>query len=98
MVAIDTSALIARDVANIAKRSNWAGKEAGVIVVFAIVFVVAVSLTGLFIHKCISKRKASKPQNFDLWDGRVLEWTGVVWPSNFRTTRPRPDPDYFDFY
>ena len=62
MVAIDTTALIARDVSNIAKRSNWAGKEAGVIVVFAIVFLVGVSLTGLFIYKCFAKRKANKPQ------------------------------------
>jgi spore maturation protein SpmA len=62
MAAIDTSALIARNVAHIAKRSNWAGREAGVIVVFAIVFIVAVGVVGLLIHKCLARRKANQPQ------------------------------------
>ncbi len=62
MAAIDTTALLARDVASIAKRSNWAGKEAGVIVVFCIVFVVGVGLIALWIHKLLAARKAAKPQ------------------------------------
>ena len=47
---------------HIAKRSNWAGREAGVVVVFCIVFVVAVGLTGLFVHKKLAARKAAKAQ------------------------------------
>lgn len=58
MAAIDTTALIARDVAHLAKR-NWASKEAGVIVVFCIVFVVAVGLISLWLYKTISARKAA---------------------------------------
>ncbi|CAK7202776.1 hypothetical protein SEUCBS139899_005503 [Sporothrix eucalyptigena] len=60
MAAIDTTALIARDVSSLAKRGNWASHEAGVIVVFAIVFVVGVGLVGLWLHKLISARKAAK--------------------------------------
>ncbi|KAI0156813.1 hypothetical protein GGR57DRAFT_71446 [Xylariaceae sp. FL1272] len=56
------NAVVARDTMNqLAKRENWAQKEAGVIVVFAIVFVVGVGLIGLWISKCIAKRKANKP-------------------------------------
>ncbi|KAJ4396471.1 hypothetical protein N0V93_000690 [Gnomoniopsis smithogilvyi] len=41
------NALISRDtISHIAKRENWAQKEAGVVVVFAIVFVVAAGLIG----------------------------------------------------
>jgi hypothetical protein len=54
MPAINT-AIVARDTfTHIAKRENWAAKEAGVVVVFAIVFVVAVGLIALFIHKKVS--------------------------------------------
>lgn len=54
--------LLARDeLLQLAKRSNWAGREAGVIVVFCIVFVVLVGLIGLFIHKKLAARKAAKP-------------------------------------
>jgi predicted permease len=60
MPAINT-AIVARDTfSSVAKRSNWAGKEAGVVVVFCIVFVVAVGLIGLFIHKKLAARKARK--------------------------------------
>ncbi|KUI61026.1 hypothetical protein VP1G_08227 [Cytospora mali] len=46
------NALIAREaISHIAKRKNWAQKEAGVIVVFAIVFIVAVGVIGLFISR-----------------------------------------------
>ncbi|KAK3325832.1 hypothetical protein B0H66DRAFT_599972 [Apodospora peruviana] len=55
-----TPALVARDsFSHIAKR-NWASQEAGVIVVFCIVFVVAVGLIALFISKKLSARKAAK--------------------------------------
>ncbi|KAL1902847.1 hypothetical protein Sste5346_000758 [Sporothrix stenoceras] len=63
MAAIRSAALIAareEAVAHLAKRSNWASREAGVIVVFAIVFVVGVGLVGLWIHKLVSARKAAK--------------------------------------
>ncbi|KAK9417950.1 putative Cytochrome b5 [Seiridium unicorne] len=60
MPAINT-AIVARDsFSSIAKRQNWAAKEAGVVVVFCIVFVVAVGLIGLFIHKKVAARKARK--------------------------------------
>ncbi len=53
--------LVAREhFALIAKRENWAQQEAGVVVVFAIVFVVAVGLLSLFIHKKLAARKAAK--------------------------------------
>ncbi|PSR76438.1 hypothetical protein BD289DRAFT_486855 [Coniella lustricola] len=43
------NSLIAREAySTIAKRSNWASREAGVIVVFCIVFIVAVGVIGLF--------------------------------------------------
>ncbi|KAF4121032.1 hypothetical protein GMORB2_2518 [Geosmithia morbida] len=62
MAAINSS-LISREVAShLVKRKNWAAKEAGVIVVFCIVFIVGVFLIGLWISKCIQKRKANKPQ------------------------------------
>ena len=55
------SAIVARDtISHIAKRSNWAGREAGVIVVFAIIFVVGVGLIALFISKKLAARKAKK--------------------------------------
>jgi len=63
MPAINT-AIVARDTfSTIAKRENWAQQEAGVVVVFAIVFIVAVSLIGLWISKCIKARNLKKPQN-----------------------------------
>ncbi|ROV96414.1 hypothetical protein VSDG_05410 [Cytospora chrysosperma] len=41
--------LVARDtMSHLAKRSNWAQREAGVIVVFCIVFIVLVGVIGLF--------------------------------------------------
>lgn len=47
-------------VSQIAKRENWARQEAGVIVVFCIVFVVGVGLLSLFIHKKLVARRALK--------------------------------------
>jgi len=56
------NSLVVRDqFAQIAKRENWAQQEAGVVVVFAIVFVVACGLLALFIHKKLAARKAAKP-------------------------------------
>jgi len=62
MPAINT-VIVARDTfATIAKRENWAAQEAGVIVVFCIVFVVAVGLIALFITKRMAARRAAKAQ------------------------------------
>jgi hypothetical protein len=44
----------------LAERSNWASREAGVIVVFCIVGVVAIGLLGLFLYKKAAARKANK--------------------------------------
>jgi hypothetical protein len=41
----------------IAKRSNWASRESGVIVVFCIVFIVAVGLIGLYVTRAIQRRR-----------------------------------------
>lgn len=55
------NALVAREAfSTIAKRENWAQQEAGVIVVFCIVFVVFVGVIGLFISKKISAARARK--------------------------------------
>ncbi|KAI1421104.1 hypothetical protein F5Y12DRAFT_60099 [Xylaria sp. FL1777] len=60
MPAINT-AIVARDtVHQLARRENWAQKEAGVVVVFAIVFVVGVGLVSLWISKIVKKRNAKK--------------------------------------
>ncbi|KAF7898589.1 hypothetical protein EAF00_005035 [Botryotinia globosa] len=40
-----------------AKRQNWAAREPGVIVVFAIVFIVASGLIGLQISRWVSRYK-----------------------------------------
>jgi predicted permease len=44
----------------LSKRSNWAGKEAGVIVVFCVVFIVASGLIGLYLSRFISRKRAEK--------------------------------------
>ncbi|KAM3509286.1 hypothetical protein MY11210_006379 [Beauveria gryllotalpidicola] len=46
----------------IAKRSNWASRNAGVMVVFCIVFIVGVVLVGLVLSKWLKRRKESKPE------------------------------------
>ena len=59
MPAIQNS-IVARDtLAHLAKR-NWASQEPGVIVVFAIVFIVGVGLLSLFISRKLAARKARK--------------------------------------
>ncbi len=62
MPAVNT--LVARDavLSHLAKRENWAQEEAGVVVVLCIVFVVAVGLSALFIHKKLAARRASKAE------------------------------------
>ncbi|EXF77381.1 hypothetical protein CFIO01_12133, partial [Colletotrichum fioriniae PJ7] len=53
MPAINT--LVARDaVHQLAKRQNWAQKEAGVVVVFCIVFIVALGVSGLMISNRVA--------------------------------------------
>lgn len=55
------NAIVARDtLSHITKRQNWAQQEAGVVVVFCIVFVVAVGVIGLFISRKISAARARK--------------------------------------
>ncbi|KAI1380865.1 hypothetical protein F4677DRAFT_441195 [Hypoxylon crocopeplum] len=55
------NAIVARDsFSNIVRRENWAQQEAGVVVVFCIVFVVASGLIGLWISKLLAKRRAKK--------------------------------------
>jgi len=61
------SSLQARDgVQHMIKRSNWAGHEAGVVVVFCVVFIVAVGLLSLAVSRALARRRARRPQN---WDG-----------------------------
>ncbi|KAK0759970.1 hypothetical protein N5P37_007046, partial [Trichoderma harzianum] len=62
MAAINKQLIATRAVSELVKRKNWAAREPGVIVVFCIVFIVAVGLIGLFIHKQCAKRRASKSQ------------------------------------
>jgi hypothetical protein len=53
--------LVARNaISQISKRENWARQEAGVVVVFCIVFIVGVGLIALFVHKKLQARKAGR--------------------------------------
>lgn len=53
--------LVARDTfSHIAKRQNWAAKEAGVVLVFCILFVVFVGVTALIISKKLAARRRNK--------------------------------------
>ncbi|KAF1953835.1 hypothetical protein CC80DRAFT_550760 [Byssothecium circinans] len=61
MAAIDMS-LVARSeaaVSHLVKRKNWAAREPGVILVFAIIGAVAILLIGLLVQKRISARKSA---------------------------------------
>jgi len=62
MAAISKQLIATHAVSELVKRKNWAAREPGVIVVFCIVFIVAVGLLGLFISKQCAKRRASKSQ------------------------------------
>ncbi|OJD10451.1 hypothetical protein AJ78_08543 [Emergomyces pasteurianus Ep9510] len=57
--------LIARDegVYQLAKRSNWAGQNAGVMLVFCILFVIAIGLISLFVYRWMLRRKAARGSN-----------------------------------
>jgi hypothetical protein len=57
MAAISSIQMDARDVAMQLAKRNWASQEAGVIVVFAIVFIVAVGVLSLCISRAIKARK-----------------------------------------
>lgn len=45
------------------KRKNWAAHEAGVVLVFCIVFIVASGLLGLCISRAIKKRREARGQS-----------------------------------
>lgn len=64
MPALDFS-IAARDaqstVHQLTKRSNWARREAGVIVVFCVVFIVATGLISLFLYRKLLARRARRP-------------------------------------
>jgi hypothetical protein len=60
MAAINLS-LVARDTfTQIAKRNNWPKENAGVMVVFCVVFVVAVGLLALFVYKKMLARREKR--------------------------------------
>ncbi|KAL5606078.1 hypothetical protein BROUX41_006152 [Berkeleyomyces rouxiae] len=65
MAAIN-SVLVRDTVSHLVKRrKNWAHRNPGVILVFCIVFIVALGLITLFVHKKLKARKErqlSKPQ------------------------------------
>ncbi|KAK2743747.1 hypothetical protein FQN55_007151 [Onygenales sp. PD_40] len=54
--------LITRDetLHQLARRSNWAGENAGVMLVFCILFVIAVGLAALVIYRWCLARKAKR--------------------------------------
>lgn len=55
------SSLQVRDAGHqLAKRRNWAGHEAGVIVVFCVVFIVATGLIGLWVSRALARRRAAR--------------------------------------
>lgn len=45
---------------SVVKRGNWADKNRGVVLVFCIVFLVAVGIVALFAYRRMLKRKADK--------------------------------------
>ncbi|KAJ5883828.1 uncharacterized protein N7473_010714 [Penicillium subrubescens] len=48
------------DMTTITKRGNWASREPGVILVFAIVFLVGLGIVSLFVYRKWMARKAKK--------------------------------------
>lgn len=44
----------------LSRRSNWAGENAGVTLVFCIVFVIVAVLIGLYVHKVLVAKRAAK--------------------------------------
>lgn len=60
MAAIDYT-LVARDsFSTLAKRTNWAGKNPGVMVVFCVLFVVGVGLISLWIYRKVLARREKR--------------------------------------
>ncbi len=63
MAALDLS-LVRRDaqaaVHQLVKRKNWAAREAGVVVVFCVVFIVVAGLISLFIYRKLLARRARR--------------------------------------
>ena len=95
MAAISTlQTLQLRDTAHQLAKRNWAGQEAGVIVVFCIVFVVAVGLLYLCVSKYLSGRKAARPQMWSKdtrkawmvceWEREVAHSRVEIWKSDGR--------------
>ncbi|KAJ5526456.1 hypothetical protein N7494_013106 [Penicillium frequentans] len=52
----------------IAKRSNWASKNPGVVLVFCIVFLVGLGIVSLFIYRRVLQKKAEK-EKFETTEG-----------------------------
>ncbi|EGS18625.1 uncharacterized protein CTHT_0052300 [Thermochaetoides thermophila DSM 1495] len=62
MPAISNSIVVRDAVSHLAKRSNWAAREPGVVLVFCIVFIVGCLLIALWIHKFIKARRERRAQ------------------------------------
>lgn len=71
MPSLDYS-LVSRDVVQMARELTrrapepkgaraWTGHNAGIVLVFCIIFIIVVGLTALFIQKKLQARKAAKP-------------------------------------
>ncbi|OAA34843.1 hypothetical protein NOR_08229 [Metarhizium rileyi] len=60
MAAINTALVPREAVHALVKRKSWPAENAGVMVVFCIVFVVGVGLIALWISKLLSRRKEAK--------------------------------------
>ncbi|KAI9739530.1 MAG: hypothetical protein M1834_006246 [Cirrosporium novae-zelandiae] len=66
----------------LAKRSNWAGKNAGVMVVFCIVFVVAAGLISLFTYrKCMARKAIRETRRQQACQMRALGLPGSGFPA-----------------
>lgn len=58
----------ALNIHRIAKRSNWASKNPGVVLVFCIVFLVGLGIVSLFIYRRVLQKKAEK-EKFETAEG-----------------------------
>lgn len=59
-ITLTTSALVARTTTIPTKHRSWAKHEAGVILVFCIIFIVAAGLIGLFVFRKLAASRARK--------------------------------------
>jgi spore maturation protein SpmA len=59
MAALDYQ-LVTREMHQLMKRKNWAAKNPGVILVFAIVATVAILVTALMVNKRLAAKRAAK--------------------------------------